>query len=164
MGTGLGRTRVAREDRVFKLIEVGLLQDPIRIAQILEIPVPHLVDASLYDTRLARNENIKIAEGQDEDGKPGTPITPNSWDNHDIHIREHNNFRKTIEFQLLDPEIKQKFEYHVQQHEQLQMQMLQLNAQKAQLLAAATNPPPPPPPPPAGGDTAPPDQGQGDGS
>lgn len=147
-GTGLGRSRAAREDRVFKLIEAGLMTDPIRIAQILEVPVPHLVDATLYDTRLARNENYQIAEGvtEEEDGTStkGTPIMPNSWDNHDVHIREHNNFRKTVEFQLLDPEIKQKFEFHVQQHEHLQITQLTKLAEKAQLAAVASGQAPPP--------------------
>lgn len=147
MGTGLGRSRAAREDRVFKLIEMGLLQDPLRIAQLLEVPIPHLVDATLNDTRLARNENYQIVDGKDADGLPGTAITPNSWDNHDIHINEHNDYRKTHEFQLLHPEIKQKFEYHVQQHEALRLQMLQQQAQLAQLrlMAAGQLPPPPPP-------------------
>lgn len=63
------------------------------------------------------------------DGKPqqmngdGTPFQPqppvpvNSWDNHEEHIRWHNHFRKTQEFELLSEPKKKAFELHVQLHQ-----------------------------------------------
>lgn len=130
MGTGLGRSRAAREDRVFKMIEAGLLTDPMKIAQLLEVPLPHLVDTTIWDAKLARNENYAMANGDGPDGKPGVAIMPNSWDDHATHIREHNQYRKTIEFQMLDPNVKQKFEFHVQKHIELQQAQMQLQAQQ----------------------------------
>jgi hypothetical protein len=71
----------------------------------------------------------------------GTAITPNSWDDHQIHLREHNNYRKTSEYLLLEADRKQKFEYHCQTHEQMQTDQLLKLAQKQQILAMAQQPP-----------------------
>lgn len=51
----------------------------------------------------------------------GTPPTPpivsvNSWDNHEVHIQVHNDFRKRQEFESLDPKLKDEFEKHVELH------------------------------------------------
>jgi hypothetical protein len=62
------------------------------------------------------------------DGEPGNAIKPNSWDAHDIHLREHNNWRKTQEYEQSDPEIKKKFEFHCQMHEDLWLSELQKQA------------------------------------
>lgn len=159
MGTALGRTRVEREDRVFKLIEAGVLTDPERIATLLDVPLTQFISSAAFDVRLARNENYAIADGTGVDGKPGQAIQPNSWDNHAIHIREHNNFRKTHEYTLLDPDVKQKFEFHVQAHEMLQKTVLTQQAQLAALVAGAAGqapqPQPLPPNQPIGGFTGP---------
>lgn len=55
----------------------------------------------------------------DQAGNPTQPplIVPvNSFDAHQAHIQVHNNYRKSQEFEQLDPEIKQLFEEHVNQH------------------------------------------------
>jgi hypothetical protein len=99
---------------------------------------------------LARNENLVIAQGD--------ALQANSWDDHTIHLREHNNYRKTSEFAKADGEVKQKFEFHCQQHEKLEGQQLEREAQRAQKLQASLGPPPsgpqpssPPPPTPDAG-------------
>lgn len=55
----------------------------------------------------------------DQAGNPTQPplIVPvNSFDSHQTHIMIHNTFRKSQEFEQLDPNIKQLFEEHVNQH------------------------------------------------
>lgn len=55
----------------------------------------------------------------DQAGNPSQPplIVPvNSFDAHQIHIQMHNNYRKSQEFEQLEPEIKGLFEQHVNQH------------------------------------------------
>lgn len=48
---------------------------------------------------------------------PPQPIVQvNSWDNHEIHIEVHNNFRKRQEFESLPPHMKMEFERHVELH------------------------------------------------
>lgn len=65
---------------------------------------------------------------------PMNMVPVNTWDNHQLHIDVHNRFRKSQAFDLLAPEIKQQFEYHVAAH------AMALN-QAAQ--AAMMMPPPP---------------------
>lgn len=114
----------------------------------------------LVDKRQAQRENMKLADidpsiiktlmeppvGPDgqpmvgPDGQPvgldGMPFAPqppmpvNSWDNHPVHIQIHNQYRKTQQFELLPPEIKQAFELHVQTHQM---------AMQSQLIGAGGN-------------------------
>jgi hypothetical protein len=75
------------------------------------------------------------------DPTSGAPLTipmnlvpVNTWDNHQLHIDVHNRYRKSQAFELLAPQIKQQFEYHVQTH------AMTLNQAAS---AAAALPPPP---------------------
>ena len=55
----------------------------------------------------------------DASGQPTEPplIVPvNSYDNHQVHIEVHNNFRKSQAFENLPQENKDLFEQHVNQH------------------------------------------------
>lgn len=57
---------------------------------------------------------------QDQMGNPTEPplIVPvNSYDAHQAHVQVHNNYRKSQEFEQLDPQIKALFEQHVNQHQ-----------------------------------------------
>lgn len=129
MGTGLARSRAARQDQVFTWWQNGLIRDPELAAELMEIPLPTMIPHKAHDIRLARNENLDIAKG--------IAIEPNSWDNHDIHIREHNNFRKTAEYVALPEDAKTKFEHHVSRHEDLRIVELEKMLQMRQLLMAA---------------------------
>lgn len=140
MGTGLSQSRAARVDAALNMWQQGIIQDPEVMAELLEIPVGTIAPQAAFDIKLARNENYTIARGTDEEGEPGTPIAPNSWDAHTIHIREHNNYRKTTDFLNLDPDVKKKFEFHVELHETMEINQLQKDAEKmmvSQGMAAA---------------------------
>jgi len=56
------------------------------------------------------------------DQTTGMPMEPplivpvNTFDNHEVHIRVHNNFRKSQEYETLSPDQKQLFEAHVNAH------------------------------------------------
>jgi len=117
-GTGLPRGRSERQDFLLRMWDSQVIQDPSLMAEMLELPYPTFTIADAQDIKLSRSENYTLAAG--------TPITPNSWDNHLIHIREHNAFRKTQEYLQLTDETKEIWEYHVQTHEQLNIE----NAQK----------------------------------
>lgn len=60
------------------------------------------------------------------------PIVPvNTWDNHQVHIAKHNDYRKGQAFDQLPDLNKQLFEAHVQMHiSALQGQMIQQNPQQ----------------------------------
>lgn len=116
MGTGLARSRAARSDQLMTMWDNGIIQDRELMAELMEMPVSSVSPGNAFDIRLARNENYTMCEG--------VPITPNSWDNHDIHRREHNNFRKTQDYLELPTKVKSMFEFHCQMHDQLQVQQL----------------------------------------
>lgn len=133
MGTGLSRSRAARQEYAMLLWQNGVIKDPEIFANIVDIPVESVSPQRAYDIRLARNENLEIASEQD-----GVAIVPNSWDAHDIHIREHNNYRKTAEFRNLGDETKRKFEFHVQTHENMELEFLEKQARKQAVMQGMT--------------------------
>lgn len=44
------------------------------------------------------------------------------WDNHEIHLKVHENFMKSQEYETLDPAIQNEFELHRQKHKDALMQ------------------------------------------
>lgn len=65
---------------------------------------------------------------------PPIMVPTHTWDNHQVHIAKHNDFRKSQAFDNLPEETKQLFEAHVQDHtkalqfEMMQQQMLMGNS------------------------------------
>jgi hypothetical protein len=45
-------------------------------------------------------------------------VTVNPFDNHEAHIAEHQAYQKTQEFEMLDPQIQQIIQDHVDEHKQ----------------------------------------------
>lgn len=129
MGTGLASSRAARQDQLMLLWQNGVIKDPETMARLMDVPLPTFIEARAYDIKLARNENLDIAAGN--------PIKPNSWDEHELHLREHNSFRKTAEYLLLDNETKQMFEFHCSQHDELFIQQAGKQIMKAQMAMQA---------------------------
>jgi hypothetical protein len=66
------------------------------------------------DSAYARDENDMMAEG--------TYPVAQEFENHDAHIREHDNFRKSDRYRQLDPERKMGVDQHVEAHYQLLVQ------------------------------------------
>jgi hypothetical protein len=120
--TGLSRNRAQRQQQLTQLFQMGVITDPETFAELLEVPSSTFTPALAHDIRLARNENLVLAEG--------TPIVPTSWDNHAIHLREHNNFRKSSEYLTLPDAAKLAFEHHCDGHEVLEIQEIQKFAMK----------------------------------
>jgi hypothetical protein len=70
----------------------------------------------------------KQTEVVDEFGEPavdpmtGEPlmknVTINSFDNHPVHITEHENFMKTQEYEMLEPAIQKIFQDHLDEHKE----------------------------------------------
>lgn len=132
MQTGLSSSRAARTEQVMLLVQNQIIRDPEIAAELLDIPVGQISPNKGFDIRCARNENLSMADG--------VAIVPNSWDDHAIHLREHNNFRKTSEFHSLSEDTKNKWEMHCETHDKLQQSELQ---KQAQLMALAQPQPTP---------------------
>ena len=45
-------------------------------------------------------------------------VTINPFDNHEVHIEEHQNFQKTQEYEMLDPQVQDIIQRHVDEHKQ----------------------------------------------
>lgn len=147
MTTGLARSRAARQDLLMRLWDSKVITDAELMADLMDVPAAHFVAHKAADVRLAKNENYELAKG--------VAIVPNSWDEHGLHLREHNTYRKTSEFMQLDIDTKQKFEHHCQEHrtllkvqlkEQVELAMIAQGGQPVQPGAAAAPPTEPPAP------------------
>lgn len=82
--------------------------------------------ADEWDRQIAMmgDDNIDPQTGQPMQAPLAIPV--NSFDNHDVHIEEHNRFRKSQEFEVLPDEVKELIEAHVEQHKAMKQQdMLQ---------------------------------------
>lgn len=76
--------------------------------------------------------------------QPPLIVPVNTWDNHKIHVVEHNNFRKGQAFESLPDEIKTIFEAHVQAHlAAIGVEMMSQNPEIAAGLPPGSIPPPP---------------------
>lgn len=133
MGTGLARTRAAREEQVMNMWQNQIIRDPEVAAELLDLPIGVISPNRSHDIRLARNENLTM--------QSGTPVKPNSWDDHEIHLREHNNFRKSHDYLGASDEAKKIFEFHCETHDMLQVEELKKQALKLQIAQAAAQPP-----------------------
>lgn len=156
-GSGLPFSKAARQALVKELMDAGYLEPVVGMEMLSLGGLDRALDELLIDKRQTQRENLKMANldgemaeqeianqetlnaqmfaeiGIKEPLKPFIPV--NSWDNHQVHILYHNNFRKTQDFELLPDAVKQQFELHVQMH-QLAMTM----PQEGQLGMVANDP------------------------
>lgn len=148
--TGLARSRAARQDLAMRLWDSKVITDPDQLLAMMDVPTNNMLQYRFMDIRLARSENLLIAKG--------TALQPNSWDDHALHMREHNAYRKTSEFHELDNETKQKFEFHVQAHKELLKHDVAEQAAMNQIMQGGApggaQPAATPTPPPDGGQDA----------
>ena len=49
---------------------------------------------------------------------PPLAIPVNEWDEHEVHIKYHNMFRKSQEYEGLEPQVQDQIDRHVKMHEQ----------------------------------------------
>lgn len=108
-GSAMPRSRAAKQAFIMELGKMGWI-DPNRAMKYLEMAeTGRIYEEMQLDTRHAQRENLRMALGE------GVPV--NNWDNHQVHMEEHNKYRKKQEFELLAPEIQMFFEAHVQEHQ-----------------------------------------------
>ncbi len=150
-GSSLPQSKAARQAFIMDLMTNGFV-DPNEGLDMLEIGgAKKLIDNIKNDKRQAQRENIKFKRLTDStimmyqqefdmammqngqagatDPMTGLPLEPpliipvNSWDNHEVHIAEHDRFRRTQEFEVLSSGIKSAMQAHVEQHKTMQQQV-----------------------------------------
>ena len=137
-------SRVLRNAQVMERYEKGLYGDPMdpevrrHVMNMLEDAV---IDDLYGDTKLdeayARYENQTLLSGQITD------IKVNQYDNHAIHMQEHNHLRKTLDYQkikLQNPKMFMELELVFQTHSMGHQEFLkQMEAQMIQRQVALEN-------------------------
>lgn len=107
-GSAAPRSRAAKQAHIMELMKLGFIP-PDRGLQFLDMgETARLYEEMQIDVRQAQRENLKMSHGQ--------PAPVNVWDNHQIHILEHDAYRKRQEFEQLDENAQMIFQQHVEGH------------------------------------------------
>lgn len=106
------RSKSARAQMAMELQAQGFFPDPRLFLRTLDMPgIEFLVEHLNVDAKQAQRENTRLRDG--------IICAVNDFDNHVVHVTEHNNFRKTQEYEALPDEIKSVFDAHVAAHNEL---------------------------------------------
>lgn len=148
-GSGLPTSKAAKQAFIMDLLKLGAIP-PDKAIQVLDIGgIEKIYQDYLLDRRQAQRENLVMTKlnantvlaAQQQGTVTGAEV--HSWDNDQLHIMVHNDFRKGQQFESLDPAVQQVFEAHVQAHEQrIQQQQQQQMAQQQQALIGSGQAPP----------------------
>lgn len=125
--TGVARSKSAMTQLAMELWSAGVITDPRHLLRLIKVPgADFLAEAWNIDSRQAQRENEYLQLGQS--------IEINTFDNHMVHLTEHDNLRKGEEYAKIarrasegDPEaiaIKANIDGHAQAHYELVMQQL----------------------------------------
>lgn len=107
-GSATPTSRAAKQAFIMDLVDKGLIPPDKALRYLNMAETGKLYEEMQLDSRQAQRENLKMAMGEQ--------VLTNSWDNDQIHVTEHDNYRKTQEFETLSDQVKQIFELHVQGH------------------------------------------------
>lgn len=118
-GSALPQSRAAMQAMYLDLwdrnaiVDENGMPDHAKLFQLLRsaVSIEAFSEEEHLDVTRARRENLLLARGEQ--------ILPQHWENHLIHIKEHNRFRKSEKFYKLmaeQQEIAQGFDQHVSFH------------------------------------------------
>lgn len=147
-GSALPTSRAARQAFIMDLMKMGFIT-PQEGLQILEVGgMDSIYERIRIDTRAAQRENMKMQVITEEDMlrhkeefaaanpeavkdvdsglalEPPPIVTVHTWDNHEEHIKVHNDYRKSQNFENASPFTKALFEEHVRMHEEALSNMM----------------------------------------
>jgi hypothetical protein len=97
MESGLPKSKAARLNILMQLLQIpGMFTNPRDFLKQLDMPgISPLLAAMSIDNKQAERENAKMAQGD------WMGVQVHEWDSHEIHIQEHNDFRKGQEYEKL---------------------------------------------------------------
>lgn len=107
-GSAAPVSRAAKQAQIMELIKMGIIPPDRGLQYIHMGETARLYEEMQVDVRHAQRENLMMSQGVE--------ATVNSWDEHQVHIMEHNMYRKRQEFDALPDEFKMIFEAHVEYH------------------------------------------------
>jgi len=136
-GSALPVSKAAKQALIMDMMKMGFIE-PRKGLEIMDMGgLNKLYEQIQVDQRQAQRENLRMSKVDQqtlmqynqqnammamenpeafEGNDPPLIVPVNTWDNHQIHIEYHNNYRKGQSFESLSPETKALFEAHVQMH------------------------------------------------
>jgi hypothetical protein len=106
------RSAAAQAQMAEKMMQMGLITTLEELSRLAEAPGERqMIEAVRPDVARARRENAELAQK--------VVCIPEDWDDHGIHITEHNAFRKSARYSGLPADIKELYAAHIQAHETL---------------------------------------------
>jgi hypothetical protein len=153
-GSALPQSKAAKQAFVMDLLKLGVIPPERAFEMLDIGGMEKIYEEYLVDKRQVQRENLKLAAIAKDpalleqimpkpvpDPLTGMPqmdpetqmpvlqpppliLPPNSWDNHQVHIMLHNQFRKSQGFELLPDPVKEQFEQHVVMHEYIMMSQM----------------------------------------
>lgn len=108
---GLPRSKTARTQLAIDLWSQGILTDARDFVRLLDLPgSDFLVETLNLDNKQAEREIGHILAGEVVEAK--------TWHNHQAHITTHDEFRKSEEYEHLDPQQQAALDGHIMAHYQ----------------------------------------------
>jgi hypothetical protein len=95
---------------------------PVELLAMLLNPAPGPNGEKPMQIQNPQTGQTQVMNGDGTPFQPQPPVAVNSY--HEAHIQFHNDYRKTQEYELLDPVVKQGFELHVQMHQMALMSQM----------------------------------------
>lgn len=110
-GSATPRSSAAKQAFIMEMMEKQYItvEQGLRYLQMGE--TTRMYEELQVSARQAQRENLRMTHGEQ--------VSVNTWDEHDIHMQEHNVFRRRQAFERLPEEVKVLFEQHVQIHTQM---------------------------------------------
>jgi len=123
-GSALPYNKGAKQALLMDLVKMGIIQ-PQDMLRVLDMRgIEKVSEAYNVSVQQAERENIKLANGQF--------IPANAFDEHDIHMQIHNQYRRSESYEILPDQIKQLFAQHIRTHEMATAQAQQQQAMQQQ--------------------------------
>jgi hypothetical protein len=159
-GSAMPKSKAARQQYTLQLVEMGILKDPHKIEQMLELGQGEPDDTDKAIAQANRENNMMLhgqpkgtimSPDQHEADDPEameplpTAIPVYAWHNHTVHIQRHTSLMMDEEFDRLTishPEIVRLFNEHISMH---QAELQKQQQQQMQMLLAAKGAPDGPP-------------------
>jgi hypothetical protein len=158
-GSAMPKSKAAKQDFAIQLIQLGILKDPHKIMEILELGAgePDETDKAIAQADRENNTMLHgtwvgqhttenhaavadsgadgaVGEGDGQEGfqKTSTAVPVKKWHNHQVHMARHTSVMMEEEFDRLaisNPEVVRLFDEHMAMHQQ------ELDSQQQQQMA-----------------------------
>jgi len=135
-GVDLMRSVEAKREVVEALINKGFITEPKKALELLDVKG---LEEYMEDEYIDERQAWRIIE-LFKQGKPYIAVDPN--DNHDVHYKVFNNFRKTEEYDTLDGKIQKLILRRIEEHKAyVEKKEIEAGAEAAAEAPAAEVPP-----------------------